>query len=221
MKVNELFDDPYEGWSQHMKEYFSYRDEENKIYEGLIFTHNILASIVMIKSEWPKLLVRWNKPTHKYDGNNFYIKILFDEIPTTDIEKIFVKINAFGWFVSEVEFLNNKKIIAHEKIDNYKDIILKLAKLEEVNNIELHLEAKFNILINREDAAFPDFFYNACPKVYEEKIKKYGLFPKSHSKLTKHPERIYLTGEKELLRNQLGSRAYIKINSYKMDYFNN
>jgi hypothetical protein len=49
-------------------------------------------------------------------------------------------------------------------------------------------------VLNESDQVFPKgkYAYHITPDIFLDKIKQYGLAPKSESKLSYHPERIYL-----------------------------
>lgn len=49
-------------------------------------------------------------------------------------------------------------------------------------------------ILNESDQVFPKgkYAYHITPDIFLDKIKEYGLVPKSESKLSYHPERIYL-----------------------------
>ena len=94
-------------------------------------------------------------------------------------------INNLGWFVATYlvnEYPYHKKIF---EIDQFKRDISKYSLMFMV------LEAKYDLEI--DGYYLPENMFHVTPSKHEEKIGKIGLVPKSQSKISKHPERIYLT----------------------------
>ena len=61
----------------------------------------------------------------------------------------------------------------------------------------------------------PEILYHATHSRFIEKIKKIGLVPKSQSKNSTHPDRIYLTEDKEIAKNLAQNFANME---YKNDH---
>lgn len=100
-------------------------------------------------------------------------------------------VNNAGYFISliYIEYLNGKN-----EVEKYSENLL-LKILGNKNNckkIELTLEKKY-------DSKYPQirFLYHVTPIFNINKIKKNGLCPKTKSKKSYHPERVYLTKRKE------------------------
>lgn len=113
----------------------------------------------------------------------------FNKIPYYLIENLFEVIfasvvNRGGWFPSEMKLTNlfgniiTKNFNMDIIIENYKNI----------ESIYLKFESKFDCI----EINIPNKLYHLSIKQYENKILKEGLSPKSKSKLSLHPDRIYL-----------------------------
>ena len=85
--------------------------------------------------------------------------------------------NNMGYFVSS--YVKDGKLInATEPITDYDG---------------LRFEAKFDV----EESFLPQYYYHVTDKKHLPKILKIGLTPKTKSKLSHHPERIYLAKDEE------------------------
>jgi hypothetical protein len=107
------------------------------------------------------------------------IQITFDEENREIIKPVISRMDAYGWFV------NNK---------DYQDSIIQLLN-GETSSIVLFFEPRnseeleWSVLSNKH-------LYHVTPTdVWENKISKIGLCPKSQSKKANHPERVYLFPE--------------------------
>jgi len=96
----------------------------------------------------------------------------------THLDKIEQILKQIGWYIRD---------------KNYKEFNYKR---------EIIIEPKFDIKILKKD--IPLVLYHVTDEKYVEKIKKKGLLPRSHSKLTYHPERVYLctSGSMDYLANE-------------------
>lgn len=120
------------------------------------------------------------------------INILRRRFPELDIEKeiddeIFIqnldnKLNKYlplitnlGYFISKMTVDGNDWEIEYN--DNSKPIAI-------------YLEPKYDY-----EVSIPDILFHSSPLKLKDKILKYGLSPRSGNKLSKHPERIYLTDD--------------------------
>ena len=67
---------------------------------------------------------------------------------------------------------------------------------------EITIEPKFDIKISKKN--IPLVLYHITDEKYVEKIKKKGILPRSHSKITYDPERVYLctSGSMDWLANE-------------------
>lgn len=136
------------------------------ISEGLIMTHDIKKVANILK---------------RYVYNNFYIFVDYEnwiiELTPKTVDKkidgIIKVLNNMGYFISS--FTKKGQFIGSEYPKNDWDSVIFESKYDK--------EFKTN--------GIP--LYHVTEKIYLNKILKDGLIPKTKSKLTYHPERIYLT----------------------------
>lgn len=141
------------------------------LVEGLIFTHPISKSIDIISRRFPELTVDIEK-----DGD-IYIEGNFNELQ-----------NYLPLFTNLGYFISTYTINGQDWEKNYK---------KSTKPIALYLEPKYDLKID----SIPNILYHASPLKFKNKILKYGLSPRTGSKLSKHPERIYLTDSVEKAYN--------------------
>jgi hypothetical protein len=150
----------------------------DKIYEGLILTHdlNIITNIISKKY----------KAIFYYDKNIFKISHKFDDkLFNIEINEIIQLTDNLGWFPSQIIYdVNENQKYLKFSLTNF----LNLIKLK-IYDMNIFFEAKYDIDIY----PIPEKMYHVTNLRYLEKIKRYGLIPHKHEKLTSHPERIYLT----------------------------
>ncbi len=133
--------------------------------EGLIHTHPVDKSVNIIKRKFPNIEV-----TIETDGEIF-IECLSEE----EIGKFIPIITNLGYFVSKWTIDGNQWLSEYE--NNTKVI-------------GFYLEPKYDYLVK-----IPNILYHASPIKFKHKILKYGLSPRSGSKLSSHPNRIYLSDD--------------------------
>ena len=97
------------------------------------------------------------------------------------IESYFTNIN--GWFPSSM-VITNLSNMANTLIYNRGYLSDKISYFK---SIDITFESKFDI---KKD--IPKKLYHLTIKHFQNQIQKSGLFPKNKSKLTMHPDRIYL-----------------------------
>lgn len=143
-----------------------YKEEyELNLKEGLIKTTNRGKTVNIIRKNFPKLNINVTK-----ESNVFKIAGINKE----DLPAILLLTNNLGWFPSWISspFYNGKYS---------KDI--------EINTTsKIRFEAKYDEKVE----IVPEFLYHATPSSNTSKIQEKGLSPKSRSKASYHPERIYL-----------------------------
>jgi hypothetical protein len=141
-----------------------YNDFKNTIIiEGLIKTHPNNLSLDIILKRYTEL-----KGNIEPDGE-IYLEGEFREL-----SNYLPIINNLGYFISTLT-LNGSNWI--KEFD------------ENTKPIAMFLEPKYDIKINK----LPTILYHATLKRNKNSILKYGLVPKNISKLSNHPDRIYLT----------------------------
>lgn len=132
-------------------------------YEGLINTCDPEKSKRILIKRFPELIIQIE------DNNGLFIqgfnKIINNYIPL---------INNLGYFISTLTLDGNNWI---ERFSN-NDYILAIL-----------LEPKYDTKLEK----IPDILYHTSINKYTKSIEKIGLIPKSKSKLSNHPDRIYIT----------------------------
>ncbi len=164
-----------------------FSDYIKSINEGLIKTY---PGDVVLKDILNTLKDMFINVSGSFDDDKIILRIdQFNEISLNKIENLFDHINSFiinrgGWFPSNM-FITN--IYGSERLIKYNfyDII---SNHNNIVNITITYESKFD----RFDMNVPDKLYHLSIKEYSKKINKYGLIPRSKSKLSSHLDRIYL-----------------------------
>ena len=135
------------------------------LVEGLIFTYPSDKSINILKRRFPELYIELEN-----DG-----EIYIENQPPYELNKYLPIITNLGYFISKYTINGEEWLI--NPMDNEKPIAF-------------YIEAKYDYEVNT-----PKILYHASPIRFKHKILKYGLTPKSGSKLSEHPDRIYLTDD--------------------------
>jgi hypothetical protein len=174
-----------------------YGEEYNlNLEEGLIKTIEIGKAISILKKQFQDI----NVYIYKINKEINSFKINIDRPSFKIIKKILTISNNLGWYPSFFRYKTKEDKIAADK---WNDDILKV--LEQLDEITIDFEAKFDIEIDK----IPKALYHITPLINWEKIKKNGLAPKSRSKATFHPDRIFLANN-EQDAEELGSKFYQK-----------
>jgi len=143
-----------------------YKEEYKlNLQEGLIKTTNINKTTNIIKNNYPSLEIDIDK-----NNNTFKIK----NFNTKNFNELLKLINNLGWFPSWVKspFYNGKYFEG----------------VELNSTSQIRFEAKYD----EKEENIPNFLYHISPALNTPKIYKNGLAPKSRSKASYHPERVYL-----------------------------
>jgi hypothetical protein len=136
--------------------------------EGLIKTYPLDKSVKIIKKRFPELEVNIEK-----DGDIFISGNMME------LKNYIPLFNNLGYFISLYT------INGSEWLKEYDD---------KTSAKALYLEPKYDIeIIN-----IPKVLYHASPSKFKDKILKIGFIPKTGNKLSKHPDRIYLTDKLEV-----------------------
>lgn len=180
-----------------------FKDYINSLNEGLIKTHD--PQVVL--NTTLNRLVNFNNISGELVKSNSNDKILIEinnlkNLTFKELNVIFDIlsqniINLGGFFISIIEIENLHKMKNYIKTDLYNIISNK----NYYNKVKITFESKFE----KTEELF-DKLYHLSIKEYESDILKYGLQPKEKSKLTLHPDRIYLCSSKkdcEKLINQM------------------
>ena len=139
--------------------------------EGLIYSQPIDITIRVLKNKFDELDIK------KYEDGDISIEGMNDRL-----KKYIPLINNLGYFISSA-FNDN------DMID------ISLLKKDDLNNIicsNIFIEPKYDYQVE-----IPKILYHASPLKFKDKILKIGLTPKSGSKLSYHPDRIYLSSNIE------------------------
>jgi hypothetical protein len=163
-----------------------YKEEYNlNLTEGLIKTTNIGKTLNILEKKYSlKFIFSKSK-------NSFYIKTFSTDIDTLN-NGIIKDANNLGWFPSYIE--------TEEYTGKWDE------KYFKEGEIKLRFEAKFDEEIVEN---IPDTLYHITPTQNADKILKIGLVPKSRSKASYHPDRVYLSNDLDDIEN-LGEMFYQK-----------
>jgi hypothetical protein len=144
----------------------TYKEEyELNIQEGLIKTTNIGKTLNLLQKAFPDFYIR------KMKSNTFAIDA--KELNQDTLNKILQYADNLGWFPSWVASSKYVgKYIPHKFIPG-----------------SITFEAKFDEEVVEN---IPSILYHLTPTQNVENILKIGLVPKSRSKASYHPERVYL-----------------------------
>ena len=150
------------------------------VAEGLVKTHPIGTSKRILDRKFAdsNLIVIEDVSANRLmlDVTNFY-----------HFKELFILINNLGYFASAIDIYPFDGEFFYEKFSEYKLVEI-VGRRGEYKKIEIVLEAKFD-----EQPRIPKTLFHVTTKNKAIKIAKDGIVPKSYSKLTYHPERIYLT----------------------------
>lgn len=137
-------------------------------------------------------------------GIDFLLKIK----NTDKLKEVMSLVNNIGYFIASYKIGDITYRFNDENFINIIKDNLKNAKLP----VTLHLEAKFD----KKEESIPKIVFHITSEEFIEKIKKFGLIPKSKSKKSYHPERIYLALEVEAA---LSMAAQIQSITEREEYF--
>lgn len=156
-----------------------YKEEyELNLKEGSIKTINIGKTINLLKKKFPN----WK---FKIDDRAFFIQILGNRTEK-EYQELKYLLNNLGWFISWFKIEGDSGNISGKF--NEKTVTNSFNR-GDVFYIELRVEAKFDEEIVEN---IPPFLYHIVPSQNADKILKIGLVPKSRSKASYHPDRVYL-----------------------------
>jgi len=163
-----------------------YKEEYNlNLTEGLIKTTNIGKTLNILEKKYSSKFIFSNFK------NSFSIKTFSTDINALN-NGIIKDANNLGWFPSYVE--------TEEYTGKWNE------KYFKEGEIKLRFEAKFDEEIVEN---IPDILYHITPTQNADKILKIGLVPKSRSKASYHPDRVYLSKDLKDVEN-LGEMFFQK-----------
>ena len=165
-------------------------EEYDVIYEGLIRTVSLNKAKVLIQRLFSTYMLYWRDNIETDETNNTLLVDIINFENDKDKIDYFIKyVNNLGYFISII-YVMKKGETKLKKGIKYDENILR-TNLNNYKNIEkliVVLESKFDI----EEDNIPDKLYHVTRQDVIHKIKRIGLVPRSESKKSTHPERIYL-----------------------------
>lgn len=165
-----------------------YKEEYDlNLKEGLIKTTNIDKTLNILEKKYLSKFIF----TKNINTNTFYIKTFSTNINTL-LNGIIKDANNLGWFPS---FMETEEYVGKWDEKYFKE-----------GEIKLRFEAKFDEEIVEK---IPPVLYHITPTQNVNKILKIGLVPKSRSKASYHPDRVYLSNYLEDIED-LGEMFYQK-----------
>jgi hypothetical protein len=198
----------FKVWSDHYA--LSFYDQ--------ILSEQVISEFVTKTIDVDKTLQELDKrfdlkfPKAKVEQGRDFIKITFEKGQFGNtfniIDDILNFMDSFGWFPSKIDGMkfNNKTF---------------LNKKSNQTQLNILFEPKFDTEIKPQK-----YHYHLTPDIYwENKIEDMGLTPKNKSKISTHPERIYLLKEynknefKRLARNLFLSISNPKIKQRIYKYY--
>jgi len=106
------------------------------------------------------------------------IRIIFSNLNKSSLDEINKYMDSFGWFPAMIgKGKDLDKYSEHSILSNTGD-----------NNISVEYEAHYDSLVDVQEK----YLYHICPDIAWINISTVGLTPKTQSKLSNHPRRIYL-----------------------------
>jgi hypothetical protein len=167
------------------------------IKEGLIKTQpsNIVLNKIIFLPSNLIYNIRHTKSDNIIHFNILYFNKLSNISETFDaIESYFI--NMMGWFPSNVTIKSLSDMTNDMQYN--RDYLIK--NMSFIQSVEIKFESKFDIEID-----IPKNLYHLSIREFEKSILKYGLSPKSKSKVSYHDSRIYvckhILGCKSLIPN--------------------
>jgi hypothetical protein len=167
----------------------TYKEEyELNLREGLIKTVEKGKSQNIIRRAFPK----WEVEDYaSFDGegerNDFSVTSP-NSITKEEADKFLVLLNNLGWFVSFLRIYDKEgNKLYYSKFD--KEVLDKYLRKDVIGSITFDCEPKFDTEVTK----IPKVLYHVTPAKSWDKISKIGLVPRSRSKTSYHPERVYLS----------------------------
>jgi hypothetical protein len=165
----------------------NYKDYFDSINEGLIKTLdgekgvNYLVQTLSVLNF--NVSGRFENDIISFSINNF------NKIQNNRLDDLFDTIssiltNLYGWFPSNMIIVNENKMLTNKK---FSEGYLKLNK-DIIESVTIQFDSKFDEIDNNN----LDKLYHLSIQEYDKKIRKYGLSPRSKSKLSSHSDRVYI-----------------------------
>lgn len=212
LKLSELLKSEYAKYFTHEELYgvksqkqLQFEANQMALNEGLILSHPIDKSIKVIENAGYEVVIF---KTEKFN-NRFFIEV--NELHT-DITKLFKITDNLGWYCAEIRDKLNGKI------DNIKYTRANLKNhFEKYDTVLILFEPKFDVALNPYDF---DYLYHFTKLIHLDRIKQYGLTPKTQNKNSIHPERVYLALT-ATAAEKFGRKAEVRVNKTKLPDLHN
>jgi hypothetical protein len=194
-----------------------------KLHEGLIKTTPTDQAIKIISKEvsYLKNVDIFNEGSYIF--LEFEPQYLSDTFDFSNIHKVLILANNLGYFVSMFTYINDKGADTTEKYtsSSFKNIIIN----KKPKVIILQFESKYDSIVD-----IPRYVYHITSADNINKIKRIGLTPRTQSKLSNHPERIYVSLDEEnssemywevrgFFRNKTGIELVIDTNQLNQPFY--
>ena len=200
-----------------MVELINYNDgsylnkEENffDLYEGLIKTIPLSSAKIMLNRSLRSIGIPDKfGPNLQYDtaelrqDDTLTVNVLIFGRRVEKMKQFFNYINNFRYIISGIYY--KKKSGEDDTIKFDENILFGfMNNVDQFDFLFINLEAKFDILLDKDK--WPDKLYHLTRQNVLEKIKKIGITPRTHSKLSAHSERVYFAKDEdsaEVIYNQ-------------------
>lgn len=164
----------------------NYIDYLESINEGLIKTHDGYKSLKHTLDTLKKLnfdvdgKIEDNVISVKFNNFKFISKYKLDDL--FDMMSSLM-VNKFGWFPSSMLLILDN---GQSRLKKYNEDEIKL-KSSIISTLTIEYDSKFDDIDE-----YNEDLYHLSIQEYEYKILKFGLYPKSKSKLSSHIDRVYL-----------------------------
>ena len=116
-----------------------------------------------------------------------YFKITFYKLRDTTLEWLIQRCETLGYFPS-VFRIDSRNIISAKNIDDFVSQIKKY----KIPVIYTEICIRFETWLDNAIEDIPEILYHIFRYLDVDKIKRYGICPKSKNKISFHPDRIYL-----------------------------
>ena len=146
------------------------------LYEGLIYSVNADTALGRI-GHWLKFSNKLS--VKKTESRRIHLKV-GSPLKNEEWELLQKLINNLGWFIAS--YISYESGIRNVPFESLDDLVKK-------NPYIVILEAKYDDEIGISTI---DTVFHVSPEYNYKKIEKLGLVPKSKSKISYHPDRIYL-----------------------------
>ena len=175
--------------------------EEIILYEGLEISHEIDSCMTNLTRMWNFD----NRVNYEKDGKTIKM-IVYKSLTPEELDTIANHIENFlGYFPSHLSTKTSNDKYNYEKALN----LLSTNQLTAV-----YFDAKYDLEISEDK--LPDVLYHISKSIYDAKISKIGLVPKTKNKMSAHPSRIYLTYSPKSASGLIGNPQFPKNDKFTL-----